>query len=154
MVSKASELFPEPLNPVITVRVLRGISTSMFFRLCCRAPCTVMRSSIGWEQNSSLALGGADLDARRLRASIYAAPDRELKEFRRAPATPPAGPGAAGRSLPVRGRLCALWRRHESDRPTGPAWMEEGPHLTRKGVDAREIRPLAEIAAVASKAPS
>src|SRR5271165_1955934 len=55
MVSKASELFPEPLNPVITVRVLRGISTSMFFRLCCRAPCTVMRSSIGWEQNSSLA---------------------------------------------------------------------------------------------------
>lgn len=43
--SKASEDFPEPLNPVTTVSVLRGISTSMFFRLCCRAPCTVMRSS-------------------------------------------------------------------------------------------------------------
>src|SRR5450759_1928271 len=46
MVSKASELFPEPLRPVITVSLLRGISTSMFFRLCWRAPCTVMRSSM------------------------------------------------------------------------------------------------------------
>jgi hypothetical protein len=42
MVSNASELFPEPLKPVITVKVLRGISTLMFLRLCCRAPCTVM----------------------------------------------------------------------------------------------------------------
>src|SRR6185312_14757637 len=46
MVSNASELFPEPLKPVITVNVLRGISTLMFFRLCWRAPCTVIRSSI------------------------------------------------------------------------------------------------------------
>src|SRR5579871_2232175 len=48
MVSKASELLPEPLKPVMTVNELRGISTSIFLRLCCRAPCTVMRSSIGW----------------------------------------------------------------------------------------------------------
>src|SRR5437879_1830714 len=47
MVSKASEDFPDPLSPVITVKVFRGISTSMFFRLCWRAPCTVIRSSIG-----------------------------------------------------------------------------------------------------------
>src|SRR5579872_1979177 len=40
MVSKASEDLPEPLSPVITVRVLRGISTLMFFRLCWRAPRT------------------------------------------------------------------------------------------------------------------
>src|ERR1700686_874480 len=40
MVSKASEDLPDPLSPVTTVRVLRGISTSMFFRLCCRAPRT------------------------------------------------------------------------------------------------------------------
>src|SRR5580698_1979905 len=46
MVSKASEDFPEPLSPVITVKVLRGISTSIFLRLCWRAPCTVMRVSI------------------------------------------------------------------------------------------------------------
>src|SRR5271155_1340884 len=46
MVSKASDDFPDPLKPVITVKVLRGISTSIFFRLCCRAPCTVMRLSI------------------------------------------------------------------------------------------------------------
>ena len=36
----------EPLSPVITVRQLRGISTSMFLRLCWRAPCTEIRSSI------------------------------------------------------------------------------------------------------------
>src|SRR6476661_9378115 len=42
MVSKASEDLPEPLSPVITVRVLRGISTEMFFKLCWRAPRTVM----------------------------------------------------------------------------------------------------------------
>jgi hypothetical protein len=33
---------PEPLRPVTTVKVLRGISTLMFFRLCWRAPRTVM----------------------------------------------------------------------------------------------------------------
>src|SRR5438477_10931380 len=40
MVSNASDDLPEPLSPVITVRVLREISTLMFFRLCCRAPRT------------------------------------------------------------------------------------------------------------------
>src|SRR5689334_9247738 len=30
----------------MTVKLFRGISTSMFFRLCWRAPCTVIRSSI------------------------------------------------------------------------------------------------------------
>src|ERR1700744_6616729 len=38
MVSKASEDLPEPESPVITVSVSRGISTSIFFRLCSRAP--------------------------------------------------------------------------------------------------------------------
>src|SRR5882762_2892989 len=42
MVSKANEDLPEPLSPVITVRVLRGIATSMFLRLCWRAPRTVI----------------------------------------------------------------------------------------------------------------
>src|SRR5271166_3070981 len=42
MVSNASEDLPDPLRPVITVKVLRGISTLMFFRLCCRAPLTLM----------------------------------------------------------------------------------------------------------------
>jgi len=31
---------PDPLSPVITVSVFRGISTSMFLRLCWRAPRT------------------------------------------------------------------------------------------------------------------
>src|SRR6266481_1630555 len=44
MVSKARDDLPEPERPVITVNLSRGISTSMFLRLCCRAPRTVMRS--------------------------------------------------------------------------------------------------------------
>src|SRR3954462_2288769 len=42
MVSNASDDFPEPLSPVMTVSVFRGISTLMFFRLCWRAPRTLM----------------------------------------------------------------------------------------------------------------
>src|ERR1041384_2598374 len=38
MVSKASDDFPEPERPVITVSESRGISTSTFLRLCSRAP--------------------------------------------------------------------------------------------------------------------
>src|ERR1051325_7029895 len=38
MVSKASEDFPEPERPVNTTSLSRGISTSMFLRLCSRAP--------------------------------------------------------------------------------------------------------------------
>src|SRR6266849_6083545 len=47
MVSKANEDLPEPLKPVITVSRLRGISTSMFLRLCWRAPWTEIWVSIG-----------------------------------------------------------------------------------------------------------
>src|SRR5450432_1206871 len=38
MVSNASDDFPEPESPVITTSLSRGISTSMFLRLCSRAP--------------------------------------------------------------------------------------------------------------------
>src|SRR5947208_16134156 len=38
MVSKASEDLPEPERPVNTTRRSRGISRSMFLRLCSRAP--------------------------------------------------------------------------------------------------------------------
>src|SRR5215213_2861903 len=44
MVSKAREDLPEPESPVITVKRSRGMSTLMFFRLCWRAPLTLMRS--------------------------------------------------------------------------------------------------------------
>ena len=49
MVSKANEDLPEPLRPVITVRLLRGICTSMFLRLWTRAPhtyCVVVHMSL------------------------------------------------------------------------------------------------------------
>src|SRR5215471_16186603 len=38
MVSNASDDLPEPDSPVITTSLSRGISTSMFLRLCSRAP--------------------------------------------------------------------------------------------------------------------
>src|SRR5690606_6297566 len=40
MVSKASEDFPEPERPVMTIRLSRGRSTSTPLRLCSRAPRT------------------------------------------------------------------------------------------------------------------
>src|SRR3954471_7683836 len=46
MVSKASEDLPEPLRPVITVSRFFGMSTSTPFRLCSRAPLTLMWVSI------------------------------------------------------------------------------------------------------------
>src|SRR3989338_196568 len=44
IVSNASEDFPLPERPVMTVIAPRGISTEMFFRLCVRAPFTVSQS--------------------------------------------------------------------------------------------------------------
>src|SRR6516164_6708428 len=38
MVSKASEDLPEPARPVKTTSLSRGMATSMFLRLCSRAP--------------------------------------------------------------------------------------------------------------------
>jgi hypothetical protein len=47
MVSKASELFPEPDTPLITVSLPCGISQERFFRLCVRALRIMMASSKG-----------------------------------------------------------------------------------------------------------
>src|ERR1700674_5484061 len=47
MVSKASEDFPEPESPVITTSRSRGISRSMFLRLCSRAPLMTIFSATG-----------------------------------------------------------------------------------------------------------
>src|SRR5262245_49887940 len=46
MVSKASEDLPEPDSPVNTTSLSRGMSRSMFLRLCSRAPrMEIMRAS-------------------------------------------------------------------------------------------------------------
>ena len=44
IVSNANDDLPLPLSPVITVRLLRGISASIFLRLCTRAPYTLIYS--------------------------------------------------------------------------------------------------------------
>src|SRR5688572_19914847 len=43
--SKASVLLPEPLTPVITTNLSRGMETERFLRLCSRAPMMSMASS-------------------------------------------------------------------------------------------------------------
>src|ERR1700683_2925567 len=59
MVSKAREDLPDPLNPVTTVRVLRGISTSMFLRLCWRAPRTEILVIAIWRWSESRDFGSS-----------------------------------------------------------------------------------------------
>src|SRR6185437_14273672 len=56
MVSKASELFPEPDTPLTTVSLPCGISQDMFFRLWVRAPRITMASfkGKGTRQNSAI----------------------------------------------------------------------------------------------------
>src|SRR6266508_333463 len=44
MVSKASDDLPEPLKPVITTSLSRGMLSDRFLRLCCRAPPILMNS--------------------------------------------------------------------------------------------------------------
>jgi hypothetical protein len=59
MVSKAKDDFPEPDKPVITTSLFLGISTSIFLRLCTRAPKTSILSSILFFelQNYSIFMG-------------------------------------------------------------------------------------------------
>src|SRR2546430_1394556 len=47
IVSKASDDFPEPDTPVMTTNLLRGTTTSMFLRLCSRAPRMTIESMDG-----------------------------------------------------------------------------------------------------------
>src|SRR5438128_11288036 len=47
MVSKASDDLPEPETPVMTTNLLGGMTTSMFLRLCSRAPRMTMESMVG-----------------------------------------------------------------------------------------------------------
>ena len=59
MVSKASELLPEPERPVMTTSRSRGMLTSMFLRLCSLAPWTRMQGS------SAMAANGVGRTGRR-----------------------------------------------------------------------------------------
>src|SRR6266566_9262968 len=76
MVSKASDYFPEPDSPVKTTSLSRGISRSMFLRLCSRAPriviARVLDPAVCWR----FAL---------ITSSISAFPGAVALAFRRAP---------------------------------------------------------------------
>jgi hypothetical protein len=64
MVSKASEDFPDPDRPVMTVRAFLGIVTSMFFRLCILAPLIVILSIVVEMRKESFSTKLAPLRAR------------------------------------------------------------------------------------------
>src|SRR4051812_32479912 len=70
MVSKASELLPDPLTPLTTVSALCGISTSMPLRLWVRAPRRMMWSCIRFSQ---LRLAAQDLQQQQACADHHAA---------------------------------------------------------------------------------
>ena len=56
-VSKAKELLPEPLTPVITTSRLRGIFMLTSFRLCTEARLISMNSVMySWSQNTNVTL--------------------------------------------------------------------------------------------------
>src|SRR5688500_1395539 len=57
MVSKASELLPDPDSPVITISRLRGRSRSMFFRLWVRAPRMRIWSMRLWRPSQTACVG-------------------------------------------------------------------------------------------------
>src|SRR5215217_2861235 len=63
MVSNASELLPDPDNPVRTTSLSRGMSILMFLRLCSRAPRTLIRSCRAMKLESSLGALGICGDA-------------------------------------------------------------------------------------------
>src|SRR5262245_46238327 len=71
-VSKARLLFPEPLGPVMTTSLPRGISRLMFWRLCVRAP-RIRRVSAGAAECAS----GGVADASNCRDSVGSAVDMQ-----------------------------------------------------------------------------
>src|SRR6266481_918856 len=57
MVSKASEDLPEPLRPVMTTSLSRGIFNVRFLRLCSRAPPILMNSLLTDPKTSLQTIG-------------------------------------------------------------------------------------------------
>ena len=57
-VSNASELLPEPLGPVMTTSLSRGMSRLMFLRLWTRTPRRRMASSLVSRSSAAAPVGG------------------------------------------------------------------------------------------------
>src|SRR5882672_11138391 len=88
MVSKASDDLPEPDRPVNTTSLSRGISRSMFFRLCSRAPRIVIARVEEFCWRFALST-----------SSISAYPGAQTRATLGALSRERPGPGADGRKL-------------------------------------------------------
>src|SRR5882672_7332369 len=70
IVSTASDDFPEPDSPVNTTRAFRGNSTSMFLRLCSRAPRTTNESPDIDSELRGVTVRGSTLGTRRRKGAV------------------------------------------------------------------------------------
>src|SRR3989344_3249940 len=82
MVSNAREDLPEPESPVITVILLRGISTFIFFRLCIFAPLITILSICERSKKTPCAKHERELELIRKRAPCLGSMARERGEGR------------------------------------------------------------------------
>src|SRR6185312_12464535 len=87
MVSKARDDLPEPESPVMTMSLSRGSSTSMFLRLCSRAPLTTILSISGPQHSAHAQWGGTSYHGRIrefereiARGSVAVVPDGHVVE--------------------------------------------------------------------------
>src|SRR5688500_13853710 len=100
MVSKARLDLPDPESPVTTVRLLRGISTETFFRLCTRAPWTATVVRIAVRRGAA---SGAPASLRPLRAiGSVRKEERQLLERRGAALGGAHGRRRLGHEVPIR----------------------------------------------------
>src|SRR5438045_3452838 len=75
MVSNAKDDLPEPLNPVITTSLSRGIVSVRFFRLCSRAPPILMTSLLTARTlpiRQTINLSGFEEEAKKIAAALRA----------------------------------------------------------------------------------
>src|SRR5271163_4105453 len=80
-VSKASEDLPDPDSPVTTVSEFRGISRSMFFRLCCRAPRTTIFLRLIGSRAVRQVYAGRQKNSRAVQLSSVARPSQWVKRL-------------------------------------------------------------------------
>src|SRR3954462_342506 len=102
MVSKASDDLPDPLRPVMTTSLSRGRSTSMFFKLCSRAPRTVIDLFMGCSYQEGRELGSG-------KPQTYGRWGTELRLFTRQ--TGPAAICPAPLGAAVAFRVAPAYRR-------------------------------------------
>src|ERR1700741_2348838 len=171
MVSNASEDLPDPDTPVMTTNLLRGTTTSMFLRLCSRAPRMTIES-MAKEQSNSGRGGGvpvlhgvvrdfetlqlSSVGSRAHAGNLPLSPRRDRSDRVVAPLYPadPSGRGHCAGSAPVllHGTGAAHRPRVRSDRSAvhvgaaarlrGGEWHRQASHRPGEDPQRHDLRSL------------